>query len=776
MKKSIFVFVFIVAILSPLTSAVVIGQDQSKKAQDHSKVEVCHITGTHDFSYKDGGDSVSIGHVIHVSDRAYKAHITHGDPEVWKDTTLPNGTEVCVESEIEGAQFENGVALFGHDTNTGRHFTTHLYPKMGADLAHDYYKNTQDKPWGYSYKTMTAFYLDGEQYVMGISNYINIGKGYHYFIQLILPSGDFGPITDAGYFKHFYSILIPLTRPSGKVFIYAQDDDNSNYFRSITHEVLHGGRLAASNADSTHRAYYYNATTPLPNNEHTCFYAQDSDDHNHWIIDCIFSDGEFFSSSSGHNHDWGTWDDGYQVALSYRAGDQSYLFAERHHTPFPYTHKYGDWFIKKISTNSYMGDETDSGEWHNWYQTMTIFKYPFNNRFYLIGHNTDKNWFIQHVTYAGTMGAEIDNGGPYDHYYEHFFPIAFDASYLHPDRWMGTLLSEIPDFGERKLREIAMPGSHDSGMNEDDTDDDYCEPPLLARSCNTVTHTRDIGQQLAEGARFFDIRPMIDTDESGSNDWTTGHADGVSWKGITVTAGCRGESKDSITDSLKDFYSNTAHSNELVILKVSHCITPPGIDYDTCTPSQLNKMANNLAEILQDHLVTCNPDTEDNCLNNMTLDEILTKGNIILVVQHARDTANGIFNWGYGSKSDYYNYDEYSNTMDYDVMVKGGNNNNDNHDNGQIAKLLNKDNHDPNKYTQFLLSWTLTLDTASALTCVPTILDMATSATKKLFGHMYLQSGLTKTLFPNILYADDFSRTVTNAAVYLNRLWDGLDP
>ncbi|MFC2031659.1 hypothetical protein ACFLWA_13145 [Chloroflexota bacterium] len=57
------------------------------------KVDVCHITGTHDF--EDGQGEVKVGHIVSIADPAYDSHIAHGDPEVYTLRDLPNGSQVC---------------------------------------------------------------------------------------------------------------------------------------------------------------------------------------------------------------------------------------------------------------------------------------------------------------------------------------------------------------------------------------------------------------------------------------------------------------------------------------------------------------------------------------------------------------------------------------------------------------------------------------------------------------------------------------------------------
>ncbi len=658
------------------------------------------------------------------------------------------------------AQFENGIALFGHDVETGAHFIRHLTPKMGDELSRAYYDH-------HDIESMTPIWIDGKQYVMGTSCYSSgtFTDKRFWFIQRIYPTGDFGPITDHGYFDHYYKTLMALPMTDGRVFIFGQMDYSGN--RAFTIEVLPGGKLADKTAwhdDSWD--HYYDTSTPIPHmDDRTCFFIHNSHDDNTWHIKCLEK-----GTGAVYNRNSGSWDTGYQVALAYRRNDMSHLFQHRHHYDWESTHTFGPWFIKDVNFGSYVGDTTDHGTWDNYYQTMTIFKYTGGSADYIIGHNTDKYWFIQYVNSLGHMKEEIQHGGPWDKYYEHLFPIDFNVDYLHSHNWMGNMFDTIEDFGNRKLSQIALPGSHDTGMNEDDIGS--CD--MGGRSCNTATQREDIEGQLNLGARYFDIRPKVEQDNSGLY-WRTGHVSSI----VDATAGCLGEDKFSIINSLQAFFEDDKHSKELVILKIAHCTNPPQTAdagaYARCTDSQRSEMAHNLAGHLGDLLVKGEVD-----LNNMTLNEILENGNIILVVQGVRDRDNGIYRWGHGSSDDYYIYDEYSITEDFDTMVNGGKNNNGDIVPGQIAKLRNPDNHTGN-YNGFLLSWTLTLSTWDAVKCPlgdpPNILELADRAQPQIYDYMYRlgeRGEITKTLFPNILYVDTFNKTTTNAAIYLNKKYDSL--
>lgn len=69
-----------------------------------------------------------------------------------------------------------------------------------------------------------------------------------------------------------------------------------------------------------------------------------------------------------------------------------------------------------------------------------------------------------------------------------------------PVAWMSAVLDVI---GERKLKQICMPGSHDAGMDRLNG-----QTAGVTRQ-NTQTQRLNIGDQLRMGSRFFDFRPVL---------------------------------------------------------------------------------------------------------------------------------------------------------------------------------------------------------------------------------------------------------------------------
>lgn len=65
-----------------------------------------------------------------------------------------------------------------------------------------------------------------------------------------------------------------------------------------------------------------------------------------------------------------------------------------------------------------------------------------------------------------------------------------------PQTWVQDAL---PTFGNVTLGKFVLPGSHDAGMYKLDG------TTAGSRECNTLTQTKSIGQQLAAGARYFDV-------------------------------------------------------------------------------------------------------------------------------------------------------------------------------------------------------------------------------------------------------------------------------
>lgn len=647
------------------------------------------------------------------------------------------------KKEVGLDHLPNDVALFGYNDDDNQFFVQHVTSSMGAEINHGSWSS------GNKWKPMTYFTVGGKQYIMGHKKDPN-----SYFIQEVYTSGDLGKETDTGTWHNYYEVLIGLVY-GDRTFIYGESKDASDYW--FVQEVLPGGKLGAE-TDNGEWGVTYDAVVPLPLPKKSCFFAHTDDDAQFYKTMCLNSAGKLYEQDEGHwGHHWPT-------VASYRAGGQTYLFTHRKKYLWDEVRYSGPWSIVRISDSGDVLGDTDSGEWHNYYKTMTTFYDKGTEMYYLAGMNTDKYFFIQHVDYQGNMQEETDNG-TWGHYFDYFLPVAVDPKYLYVDAWMGKQISLI---GGRKLTEIALPGSHDAGMNEADRND--CQPEGSARSCNTVTQQGDIAFQLSRGARYFDLRPVLDHGSDGTDNWHTGH----NKKWAASLFGCKGEAKQSIVTAVQNFFSNGRHQNELVILKISHCtMRYAGLEYD-CTSDQLNNLAKNLAGYFKgNHLFTC----KDCRLAEKTLNDILSVGNVLIVVSGEKidskppeidvesNTAGGVFKYGADSGADFYMYDNYANSDDFTTMR-----------NDQVNKLLNSSNHYNNGIRiPFLLSWTLTLQSS---TCSDgSIIDFSKKAQWRLYQEMIdlVNSGkIKKSLMPNVLYVDDFNGTAARTAIYLNEQYGNL--
>ncbi len=603
--------------------------------------------------------------------------------------------------------------------------TQHVTSKAGLHLGRG--------NWERSYHTMVNFSVNTKQYIL---RHTGDGSG-EWYIQEMYDSGDIGFVSDHGKWHNYYGTMVAMPK-DGHLYIFRQNKENKHWY---INEVTDDGTLLKSNDDGVWNQYYDTAVA-FQTDDKSCFFAQTSkkgDDY-HWTIQCVTQNGKL------KKIDGGRWKHYWKSAAVVKTKKGNYIVFNRKVIRFD-----NPWKIVKINDNGSMGKETDFGRWEYYYPTLSSVNY--DNKAYLIG-GEGTSFFFHHIDEKGNLRAKSDDGD-WARSYEYLLRFTLDPKYLNLSSWMGRLSETI---GSRRLWEIVLPGSHDAGMNEKDRHD--CYVPGAATTCNTITQSGDIAHQLKRGSRYFDIRPALEPDASGT-EWSTAHATEL----ISIMQGCQGEDRKSIVESLNDFFSDKEHQKELVILKISHCGTTPGNEAQECSKSQMNNIAKSLYNTLE-NVIKC-----EGCdIRAMTLDEILQKGNILLVFDgHIdSDTSKGIFKWG--KSGDFYLYDHYSDSESFEMMKED-----------QIQKLLDDSHHSSKE--GFLLSWTLTQTPSSAVKCpigmAKSILDLATKANMKLYRELhYLHSSdqITKTLLPNVIYVDKFNGEATRIAIYLNEKYQELNP
>ncbi|CAH1392365.1 unnamed protein product [Nezara viridula] len=274
--------------------------------------------------------------------------------------------------------------------------------------------------------------------------------------------------------------------------------------------------------------------------------------------------------------------------------------------------------------------------------------------------------------------------------------------------------------GRRSLKEICIPGSHDSGMST------LTKSTALADSCNVLTQKFPIKDQLQFGARYFDVRPVLDNGE-----FVTGHY--IKLVGSHYQGG-NGQSIKSILDEINNFIST---QNELVLVRLSKSLnTQKSRPFDSDEWERLFQMLDNTKNLFS------TPD-ETICLPEVTLDEFTnngTKGAVLYIIYETGVHLGARLGNGYFYYSNLDPYSKYSNTHDLNAMM-----------NDQIQKM--KDN---SRKKYFLLSWTLTQGFMNSAFCKlgiggKSIEKLSEEANRKLKA---IVPKVNSNAFPNILYVD----------------------
>lgn len=306
-----------------------------------------------------------------------------------------------------------------------------------------------------------------------------------------------------------------------------------------------------------------------------------------------------------------------------------------------------------------------------------------------------------------------------------------------PPNWMQQLRSVI---GNKPLRHVAIPGSHDAGMSIIGTS------TAFANSENTQTQTQNLGTQLALGSRYFDLRPVI-----SDGVFTAGH-----YSDVTVV-GWQGADGQSLSDIINEINAFTATNKELIILNLSHDLnTDVGRDYRSLNQAEWNELYAQLSGI-NNLFVAPNPSTVD--LSSLTVNQFIGSGQaaVVCIVQPSDSSISlGPYTTrGFYTYSQFNVYNNYSNTDNLGTMQS--------EQMQQLRSVRSSPDGQP-----FLLSWTLT-QAAIDIGDGESILDLAGEANPTIYSQ--LLPAISAQTFPNILYIDDFAdSSITALAVYINSL------
>lgn len=348
-----------------------------------------------------------------------------------------------------------------------------------------------------------------------------------------------------------------------------------------------------------------------------------------------------------------------------------------------------------------------------------------------VAGNFDLRVVLTNLSTAGNpQGSTIDLGWNHDGIVN--FVLAGEAGTFTssgaPNAWMHENLSVL---GNRSLRHLCIPGSHDAGMSQ------LSSGTFWGASCNAITQTQGVLQQLQAGVRYFDIRPVI----SGGQ-FYSGHYS------CDTPSGCQGANGQSLASIIQDVNSYTAANKELVVLYLSHDLnTDIGRPYPSLSQDEWNTLLSQL-ELLNHRYALPLPEASSVDLTALPLESFIADQAAVVVVTDPDPNSNmtlGDFaSEGFYTTRNFPLINWYSNSDDLGFMQ-----------NDQLAKLRAQ-RPNPNA-NDFLLSWTLTQVGNESFDCLfglaPSVLDLATEAYPSLFQQVLPASnGQT---FPNILYIDN---------------------
>ncbi|KAG9011571.1 hypothetical protein FRB94_008140 [Tulasnella sp. JGI-2019a] len=312
-----------------------------------------------------------------------------------------------------------------------------------------------------------------------------------------------------------------------------------------------------------------------------------------------------------------------------------------------------------------------------------------------------------------------------------------------PVDWMHRNLTML---GNRQLRHICMPSTHDAGMSQ------LHAHTAFVSERNVLTQTQPVLAQLNLGSRYLDVRPVI-----SAGKYTTGHYSAVD---TPVYKGWQGGNGQTIQDIINDLNTFTAKNKELIILNMSHAYnTDAGnAHYPDFTQGEWDGLMEQLLGI-QNLFVASNPSSVD--LTTLALSNFLAgnRAAVVIIIEPSNISLGSYATRGFYKYSQFNAWNSYANTNDLNAMMSD-----------QLKKMA--DNRQTPDQSYFLLSWTLTQSGAQAAMggSDTSILAFATKANPQLGAH--LLPACSKKTYPNILCVDGLNDTNVSAmALAINHLY-----
>ncbi len=288
-----------------------------------------------------------------------------------------------------------------------------------------------------------------------------------------------------------------------------------------------------------------------------------------------------------------------------------------------------------------------------------------------------------------------------------------------PQTWMGDNYEKLKD---KKLNDICISGSHDSGMSV------KLGGTAFAMEANTLTQNHSIKEQLEKGVRMLDWRPVVGTAKGWRNNLGAGHY-GDTGVSLVGWQGANGQSMEEVVSQINEF---TKGKREIVIFNLSHFLnTNVGRNYRTFDKDDFKKLFNELHKL--NHLISTN-EFRSRKIVNTPLKDFLGEGHSAVIL-----TFDGYTNLSkYAFDRNYFiMFDSYANSNDPNKVMED-----------QIYKM--KLNSSKN---YFLFSCIMTQSAAQSTTGIPAI------RSDKFAGKINAKvsdilKNVDKSCFPNVISTD----------------------
>lgn len=304
--------------------------------------------------------------------------------------------------------------------------------------------------------------------------------------------------------------------------------------------------------------------------------------------------------------------------------------------------------------------------------------------------------------------------------------------------WMQVNLNIL---GDRTLRRLCIPASHDAGMST------LTSHTTDSNINNTLTQYLSIGDQLAAGSRWFDIRPVLK-----GNDYYTGHYSDIGQVARGINIGWQGGTGQSISEIIDQLNAFTANNKELVIFNLSHAYDSNNGFVDISSAQWLNLCAL-MTRINYRYVAPGDPTTVD--LTTVPLRQFISGNHAAVLLIVALDIDLG----DYANQGFYYHRQ-----FPFTTAAISKNNYKD--------ALNSMSNYRPSADAPcFQLGWEVMQGTADAIGLGDTIRDLDEAAMPHLFTDVL--PACTSESYPNQLYTDIFNGDVTVLSMAVNTLFGG---